>query len=196
MAAVAGFTVSARAGVTVARRTSVVRKSTAVPPVRVAPPPRRGASVVTNFNPAAGDFDVTLSQGVGAGVAVVVARVVLFSLAKAGIGKNVENWSAKCAEYGIDCSDLYHKEDQPGDAWYLIGEWQPAKAGDPKHSDTTLVGILTTRAKTHELITECAAAGIDTSDVVSATYRTDNFISNEKARFNELNKRLKEAGLR
>jgi hypothetical protein len=67
---------------------------------------------VTNFNPAAGDFDVTLSQGVGAGVAVVVARVVLFSLAKAGIGKNVEKWSAKCAEYNIDCSDLYHKEDQ------------------------------------------------------------------------------------
>ena len=33
---------------------------------------------------------------------------------------------------------------------------------------------------------------MDTSDVVSATYRTDNFISNEKARFNELNKRLKE----
>ena len=112
MAAVAGFTVSARAGVTVARRTPVARKSTAVAPVRVAPPPRRGASVVTNFNPAAGDFDVTLSQGVGAGVAVVVARVVLFSLAKAGIGKNVEKWSAKCAEYGIDCSDLYHKEDQ------------------------------------------------------------------------------------
>jgi len=83
-----------------------------VAPVRVAPPPRRGASVVTNFNPAAGDFDVTLSQGVGAGVAVVVARVVLFSLAKAGIGKNVEKWSAKCAEYNIDCSDLYHKEDQ------------------------------------------------------------------------------------
>ena len=76
MAAVAGFTVSARAGVTVARRTPVARKSTAVAPVRVAPPPRRGASVVTNFNPAAGDFDVTLSQGVGAGVAVVVARVV------------------------------------------------------------------------------------------------------------------------
>jgi hypothetical protein len=112
MAAVAGFTVSARAGVTVARRTSVARKSTAVAPVRIAPPPRRGASVVTNFNPAAGDFDVTLSQGVGAGVAVVVARVVLFSLAKAGIGKNVEKWSAKCAEYNIDCSDLYHKEDQ------------------------------------------------------------------------------------
>lgn len=224
MAAVAGFTVSARAGVTVARQTSVARKSNAVAPVRIAPPPRRGASVVTNFNPAAGDFDVTLSQGVGAGVAVVVARVVLFSLAKAGIGKNVEKWSAKCAEYGIDCSDLYHKEDQvrhillvypkvlghshltrhhppppstqPGDAWYLIGEWQPAKAGDPKHSDTTLVGILTTRAKTHELIAECAANGMDTSDVVSATYRADNFISNEKARFNELNKRLKEAGLR
>jgi hypothetical protein len=115
MAAVAGFTVSARAGVTVARRTSVARKSTAVAPVRVAPPPRRGASVVTNFNPAAGDFDVTLSQGVGAGVAVVVARVVLFSLAKAGIGKNVEKWSAKCAEYNIDCSDLYHKEDQVRD---------------------------------------------------------------------------------
>ena len=37
---------------------------------------------------------------------------------------------------------------------------------------------------------------MDTSDVVSATYRTDNFISNEKARFNELNKRLKEDGLR
>ncbi len=45
-------------------------------------------------------------------MAVVVARVVLFSLAKAGIGKNVEKWSAKCAEYGIDCSDLYHTEDQ------------------------------------------------------------------------------------
>jgi len=45
-------------------------------------------------------------------VAVVAARVVLFSLAKAGIGKNVEKWSAKCAEYGIDCSDLYHTEDQ------------------------------------------------------------------------------------
>ena len=50
--------------------------------------------------------------------------------------------------------------------------------------------------KTHELIAECAANGMDTSDVVSATYRADNFISNEKARFNELNKRLKEAGLR
>ena len=35
-----------------------------------------------------------------------------------------------------------------------------------------------------------------TSDVVAATYRADNFISNEKARFNELTKRLKEAGLR
>lgn len=45
-------------------------------------------------------------------MAVVAARVVLFSLAKAGIGKNVEKWSAKCAEYGIDCSDLYHTEDQ------------------------------------------------------------------------------------
>ena len=108
MAAVAGFTVPARAGVTAARQTSIARKSTVV----VAPPARRGSSVVTNFNPAAGDFSVSLSQGVGAGVAVVVARVVLFSLAKAGIGKNVEKWSAKCAEYGIDCSDLYHTEDQ------------------------------------------------------------------------------------
>ena len=166
-------------------------------------------------------------------MAVVAARVVLFSLAKAGIGKNVEKWSAKCAEYGIDCSDLYHTEDQvraghlvslcypkksplrsslvpdpspsppsphlwtqPGDAWYLIGDWKPAKAGEPKHSDTTLVGILTTRAKTHELVNECESNGISTSDVVAATYRADNFISNEKARFNELTKRLKEAGLR
>ncbi|ACO62584.1 predicted protein [Micromonas commoda] len=192
MAAVAGFTVSARACVTAARQTSIARKSTVV----VAPPARRGSSVVTNFNPAAGDFSVTLSQGVGAGVAVVAARVVLFSLAKAGIGKNVEKWSAKCAEYGIDCSDLYHTEDQPGDAWYLIGDWKPAKAGEPKHSDTTLVGILTTRAKTHELVNECESNGISTSDVVAATYRPDNFISNEKARFNELTKRLKEAGLR
>ena len=172
-------------------------------------------------------------------MAVVAARVVLFSLAKAGIGKNVEKWSAKCAEYGIDCSDLYHTEDQvraghlvsssahpcaiqknlhslrsslvpdpspsppfpdlwtqPGDAWYLIGDWKPAKAGEPKHSDTTLVGILTTRAKTHELVNECESNGISTSDVVDATYRTDNFVSNEKARFNELTKRLKDAGLR
>ena len=98
----------ARAGVTAARQTSIARKSIVV----VAPPARRGSSVLTNFNPAAGDFSVSLSQGVGAGVAVVVARVVLFSLAKAGIGKNVEKWSAKCAEYGIDCSDLYHTEDQ------------------------------------------------------------------------------------
>ena len=43
---------------------------------------------------------------------------------------------------------------------------------------------------------ECESKGISTSDVVAATYRTDNFISNEKARFNELTKRLKEAGLR
>jgi len=46
------------------------------------------------------------------------------------------------------------------------------------------------------LVNECESNGISTSDVVAATYRADNFISNEKARFNELTKRLKEAGLR
>lgn len=54
-----------------------------------------------------------------------MARSLLAGLAKAGIGKNIDKWLAKCAEYGIDTTDLYYTEDQPGDAWYLIGDWKP-----------------------------------------------------------------------
>lgn len=67
-----------------------------------------------------------------------------------------------------------------------------AKAGDFKHSDTTMVGILTTRAKTYELVRQCEETGVDVSDVVDADL-APNFITNEKARFNEINKRLKAA---
>jgi len=37
----------------------------------------------------------------------------------------VDKYLAKCAEYRIDTTDLYHDEDQPGDAWYLVGDWKP-----------------------------------------------------------------------
>ena len=67
-----------------------------------------------------------------------------------------------------------------------------AKAGDFKHSDTTMVGILSTRAKTYELVQECAKEGVDVSDVVNAEM-APNFIASEKARFNEISKRLEAA---
>ena len=48
-------------------------------------------------------------------------------LAKAGIGRNIDKYLEKCKEYGIDTADLYYTEDQPGDAWYLIGDWKPVR---------------------------------------------------------------------
>ena len=69
-------------------------------------------------------------------MAVVAARVVLFSLAKAGIGKNVEKWSAKCAEYGIDCSDLYHTEDQVRAGHLVSCAIQKNLPSDPRSSLT------------------------------------------------------------
>ena len=110
------------------------------------------------------------------------ARVFFIGLAKAGIGRRVDKYMAQCAEYGVATDDLFHTEDQPGDAWYLIGDWKPAKTGDPKHSDTTLVGILTTRAKTAELVAEAKSKGIDISDILATDY-APSFITNEKKRF-------------
>ena len=150
---------------------------------------RRGALVTRNFDPAGGDLSFTAPEGAAAGAIVIGARAFFIGLAKAGIGRNVDKYLAKCREYGIAVDDLYHVEDQPGDAWYLIGDWKPAKAGDPKHSDTTLVGILSTRAKTHELMVECLERGVDVSDVATAEYFPD-FIKNEKKRYVEVKARL------
>ena len=150
---------------------------------------RRGALVICNFDPAGGDLSFTAPEGAAAGAIVIGARAFFIGLAKAGIGRNVDKYLAKCREYGIAVDDLYHVEDQPGDAWYLIGDWKPAKAGDPKHSDTTLVGILSTRAKTHELMVECLERGVDVSDVATAEYFPD-FIKNEKKRYVEVKARL------
>lgn len=150
---------------------------------------RRGALVIRNFDPAGGDLSFTAPEGAAAGAIVIGARAFFIGLAKAGIGRNVDKYLAKCREYGIAVDDLYHVEDQPGDAWYLIGDWKPAKAGDPKHSDTTLVGILSTRAKTHELMVECLERGVDVSDVATAEYFPD-FIKNEKKRYVEVKARL------
>ena len=150
---------------------------------------RRGALVIRNFDPAGGDLSFTAPEGAAAGASVIGARAFFIGLAKAGIGRNVDKYLAKCREYGIAVDDLYHVEDQPGDAWYLIGDWKPAKAGDPKHSDTTLVGILSTRAKTHELMVECLERGVDVSDVATAEYFPD-FIKNEKKRYVEVKARL------
>ena len=144
---------------------------------------------VTNFAPASGDFSLSAPEGAAAGAIVLGARVFFVGLAKFGIGRNVDKYLSKCEEYGIATDDLYHVEDQPGDAWYLIGDWKPAKKGDPKHSDTTMVGILTTRAKTHELVMECREKGVDVSDVVDAQYVPD-FIKNEKKRWVEIRARL------
>ena len=56
-------------------------------------------------------------------------------------------------------------------AWYLIGAARPpAKTGDPKHSDTTLVGILTTRAKTAASRPRRRARFIDISDILATDY--------------------------
>jgi hypothetical protein len=52
-----------------------------------------------------------------------------------------------------------------------------------------MVGILTTRAKTHELVMECREKGVDVSDVVDAQYVPD-FIKNEKKRWVEIRARL------
>ena len=150
---------------------------------------RRGALVIRNFDPAGGDLSFTAPEGAAACAIVIGARAFFIGLAKAGIGRNVDKYLAKCREYGIAVDDLYHVEDQPGDAWYLIGDWKPAKAGDPKHSDTTLVGILSTRAKTHELMVECLERGVDVSDVATAEYFPD-FIKNEKKRYVEVKARL------
>ena len=145
--------------------------------------------MIRNFDPAGGDLSFTAPEGAAAGAIVIGARAFFIGLAKAGIGRNVDKYLAKCREYGIAVDDLYHVEDQPGDAWYLIGDWKPAKAGDPKHSDTTLVGILSTRAKTHELMVECLERGVDVSDVATAEYFPD-FIKNEKKRYVEVKARL------
>lgn len=165
----------------------------AATPSRSAPrSSRRGALVIRNFDPAGGDFSFTAPEGAAAGAIVIGARAFFIGLAKAGIGRNVDKYLEKCREYGIAVDDLYHVEDQPGDAWYLIGDWKPAKAGDPKHSDTTLVGILSTRAKTHELMVECLERGVDVSDVATAEYFPD-FIKNEKKRYVEVKTRLEAA---
>ena len=103
-----------------------------------------------------------------------------------------KKYMAECEKYGVQTEDLFYTEDQPGDAWYLIGDWKPAKAGMSKHSDTTLVGILTTRARTAELIEECKQKNVEISDILSMDY-APSFITNEKKRFNEINNRLKEA---
>jgi len=152
----------------------------------------RRSLVISNFSPAAGDFSFSAPEGAAAGGIVLGARVLLIGLAKAGIGRRVEKYAAKCEEYGISIADLYHVEDQPGDAWYLVGDWKPAKAGDPKHSDTTLVGIIQNRCMTHEVLKACEANGVDVSDVRDASYVAD-FIKNEKMRFVEARKRLEEA---
>ena len=145
---------------------------------------RRSGGVVTPeaFAPASGDFSFSAPEGAAAGAIVLGARVFFIGLAKAGIGRRVDKYMAQCAEYGVVTDDLFHTEDQPGDAWYLIGDWKPAKAGDPKHSDTTLVGILTTRAKTAELAAEAKKKGIDISDILATDY-APSFITNEKKRF-------------
>lgn len=145
----------------------------------------RSGRVVTipkAFAPAQGDFGFSAPEGAAAGAIVLGARVFFIGLAKAGIGRRVDKYMAQCAEYGVATDDLFHTEDQPGDAWYLIGDWKPAKAGDPKHSDTTLVGILTTRAKTAELAAEAKSKGIDISDILATDY-APSFITNEKKRF-------------
>ena len=54
---------------------------------------------------------------------------LLDGLAKAGIGRNIDKYLEKCSEYGVPTDDLYYKEDQPGDAWYLIGDWKPVGLG-------------------------------------------------------------------
>jgi hypothetical protein len=61
-----------------------------------------------------------------------------------------------------------------------------------RHSDTTLVGILTTRARTGELITECREKGIDVADILTTDY-APSFTTNEKKRFNAINTRLRQA---
>lgn len=145
----------------------------------------RSSRVVTPtkaFAPAQGDFGFSAPEGAAAGAIVLGARVFFIGLAKAGIGRRVDKYMAQCAEYGVATDDLFHTEDQPGDAWYLIGDWKPAKTGDPKHSDTTLVGILTTRAKTAELVAEAKSKGIDISDILATDY-APSFITNEKKRF-------------
>lgn len=153
---------------------------------------KRGCAAITNFAPASGDFSLSLPEGAAAGAIVLGARVFFIGLAKAGIGRRVEKYMAECEKYGVQTEDLFYTEDQPGDAWYLIGDWKPAKAGMSKHSDTTLVGILTTRARTAELIEECKQKNIEISDILSTDY-APSFITNEKKRFNEINNRLKEA---
>ena len=149
----------------------------------------RMAHVTTNFAPASGDFSFSVPEGATAGAIVLGTRIFFVGIAKIGIGRNIDKYLAKCEAYGITTDDLYHVEDQPGDAWYLVGDWKPAKKGDPKHSDTTMVGILTTRAKTHELVMECQEKGVDVSDVVCAEYVQD-FIKNEKKRWVEIRARL------
>ena len=144
----------------------------------------RSGRVVTPtkaFAPAQG-VGFSAPEGAAAGAIVLGARVFFIGLAKAGIGRRVGKYMAQCAEYGVATDDLFHTEDQPGDAWYLIGDWKPAKTGDPKHSDTTLVGILTTRAKTAELAAEAKSKGIDISDILATDY-APSFITNEKKRF-------------
>ena len=158
-----------------------------IPIRRAVLPPRRARD--SQLRPRPGRPSFTAPEGAAAGAIVIGARAFFIGLAKAGIGRNVDKYLAKCREYGIAVDDLYHVEDQPGDAWYLIGDWKPAKAGDPKHSDTTLVGILSTRAKTHELMVECLERGVDVSDVATAEYFPD-FIKNEKKRYVEVKARL------
>ena len=152
----------------------------------------RASRVITNFAPANGDFGFSLPEGAAAGAAVLGARVFFIGLAKAGIGRRVDTYMETCAEYGISTDDLFYTEDEPGDAWYLVGDWAPAKAGASRHSDTTLVGILTTRARTGELITECREKGIDVADILTTDY-APSFITNEKNRFNAINTRLRQA---
>ena len=65
----------------------------------------------------------------------------------------------------------------------------PPRRATRNTSDTTLVGILSTRAKTHELMVECLERGVDVSDVATAEYFPD-FIKNEKKRYVEVKARL------
>lgn len=77
-------------------------------------------------------------------------RSLRVGLAKAGIGRNIDKYLAKCAEYGIETDDLYYKEDQPGDAWYLVGDWKPV--GDYTGSGGKWRGALQRDASLHAFI--------------------------------------------
>ena len=138
-------------------------------------------------NLANGDLGVSLETGTSALAIVFGARVALVGLAQVGIGKNIETWVARAKDYGVDVSDCYHVVDEPGDAWWLVGDWKPRKAGEPRHSDSRMVGIISVRVKTHEAKEECRQKKIDISDITVDRFTT------EQMRFNELRRRLKAA---